>query len=105
MKKMRLVLLLSCCIYCGGCLDWWVGERNPEDHIAWGGGAFVSPKHQQADVGFYRAQGEGNEYSRGVSFQFPSFGLYGGNDHTSIGVLVGVTIFYGKDKYLTSKGE
>ena len=94
MKKVMCFLMLT---FCGGCLHWWAGEREGQ---AVGGGAFMSPAHQESDFGFVRTEGESKEHTRGISFQFPSLGIYGGNDHTSIGALLGFTIFYGKDKHL-----
>ena len=99
MKK--ILLLCSCVLFIVACDAFFVSDRKPNG-IAWGGGAFASPSHQLLDVGFMRLQGRSNEYESGVSFQFPALGIYGGNDHTSIGLLVGFTIYYREKTYSSS---
>lgn len=99
-KALALCLMMSLFM---GCSVNFVSDRKP-NNVPWGGGAFASPNHQVLDVGFMRLQGKAvQEYEPGLSFQFPSIGIYGGNDHFSIGALIGITIYYRKEGYLYSE--
>lgn len=96
MKKALLLCVGFCLLI--ACDVFFIKDRNPNG-IAWGGGAFASGDHQLTDFGFMRLQGRNNLYETGMSFQFPAIGVYGGNDHFSIGLLIGFTIYYREKTY------
>ncbi|WP_372369296.1 hypothetical protein [Candidatus Uabimicrobium sp. HlEnr_7] len=99
-RSLLLCVLLAFTI---GCNAHFVSDRKP-NNVPWGGGAFASPDHQLLDVGFMRLQGKGVQtYERGMTFQFPSLGVYGGNDHFSLGLLIGFTLYYRKEGHLYSE--
>ncbi|BBM87838.1 hypothetical protein [Candidatus Uabimicrobium amorphum] len=99
----RSLLLCVFLAFTIGCNAHFVSDRKP-NNIPWGGGAFASANHQVLDLGFMRLQGKGvQNYERGMSFQFPSIGIYGGNDHFSLGLLIGFTLYYRKEGYLYSE--